>query len=512
MSGSKTLRWVVVAVVTGAVAFALGGCGASASDKAGGAQRQQPRVLIMANANGAPFELEPFAAAVARLSGQTLRIDFKNDWRRGHPSDETGLINDVRAGKADLGWAGSRAFDSVGVRSFDALHAPLLIDSYALEQRVLQSPLASEMLTPLTPLGLIGLGILPGPMRKPLGVSPLVAPADYRGKTLATSRSPVAELTLRTLGASAKAIGPGASIAGLDGIEQQVASIYGNRYDRVGKYLTSNVNLWPRPLVLFINRHILATLNQTQRDALRGAAKSALPATLAQQQHDEKESVAGLCRTGLKFVTASAAELASLRRAVQPVYEHLARNPLTKAAITQIQMIGSAGPSPPDAPSCAKASATPTVAGQATPIDGVYRMTTTQHDTVAAGSTLADAGPSNYGTWIYVFDRGQFAITQDNQQACTWGYGTFSVTGNHVHWLFTDGGGFSPDNAVNKPGESFVFGWSRYRDTLTLTPVAGAISPLNFRVKPLRLLSSTPARHYLSKRCLPPAAALPGIK
>ena len=40
------------------------------------------------------------------------------------------MIGDVEAGKADLGWAGSRAFDSVGVPSFDALHAPLLIDSY----------------------------------------------------------------------------------------------------------------------------------------------------------------------------------------------------------------------------------------------------------------------------------------------------------------------------------------------------------------------------------------------
>ena len=88
------------------------------------------------------------------------------------------MIGDVKAGKADLGWAGSRAFDSVGVPAFDALHAPLLIDSYALEQRVLQSPLVGDMLDGLKPLGVIGLGILPGPLRKPLGVSP---PGPTRG-------------------------------------------------------------------------------------------------------------------------------------------------------------------------------------------------------------------------------------------------------------------------------------------------------------------------------------------
>ena len=80
------------------------------------------------------------------------------------------MIRDVEAGKADLGWAGSRAFDNVGVQSFDALHAPLLIDNYPLEHKVLESPLCHEMLEGLEPVGLVGIGILPGPMRKPLGV------------------------------------------------------------------------------------------------------------------------------------------------------------------------------------------------------------------------------------------------------------------------------------------------------------------------------------------------------
>ena len=85
--------------------------------------------------------------------------------------------------------------------SFDALHAPLLIDSYALERKALESPLVREMLDGLEPLGVVGLGILPGPLRKPLGVSRLVRPADYAGKTLAFQRSRVAERTLRALGA-----------------------------------------------------------------------------------------------------------------------------------------------------------------------------------------------------------------------------------------------------------------------------------------------------------------------
>src|SRR5215212_7243599 len=186
-----------VAVLAVAMAFAVAGCLGSESDKAGGAHQQKPVVLTMANGNGLPLELEAFAAAVARLSNNTVRIEFKNDWRKGSPSYETEVIGDVKAGKADLGWAGSRAFDSVGVPTFDALHAPLLIDSYPLERKALDSPLAGEMLGGLKPLGVVGLGILPGPLRKPLGVSRLLGPADYAGKTLAFQRSRVAELTLR---------------------------------------------------------------------------------------------------------------------------------------------------------------------------------------------------------------------------------------------------------------------------------------------------------------------------
>src|SRR3954452_12937887 len=171
MDRTEAKQRIAVAVLAAALALAVGGCLGSESDKAGGAQHRKPVVLTMANGNGLPLELEAFAAAVARLSNNTVRIEFKNNWRQGSASYETEVIGDVKGGKADLGWAGARAVDSVGVTTFDALHAPLLIDSYALEQRVLQSPLVGDMLDGLKPLGVIGIGVLPGPLKKPLGVS-----------------------------------------------------------------------------------------------------------------------------------------------------------------------------------------------------------------------------------------------------------------------------------------------------------------------------------------------------
>ena len=154
------------AVLTAALAaLALGGCGSSGADKAGGERASKPTVLTLANANGDSVELEPFANAVEQRSGGTLKIAFKNHWRPGQADAEAGLIRDVKAGKADLGWAGTRAFDDVGVPAFDALHAPLLIDSLPLERAVLESALVPAMLGGLKPAGVTGLGILPGPLR-----------------------------------------------------------------------------------------------------------------------------------------------------------------------------------------------------------------------------------------------------------------------------------------------------------------------------------------------------------
>jgi TRAP-type transport system periplasmic protein len=478
---------VGITLMSVVIAFTAGGCdGTSSSDKAGSERDSEPVVLTMANANGSAVELEPFAAEVARLSDGTLRIKFASDWRQGTADYETKLIGDVKAGKADLGWAGTRSFDSVGVAAFDALHAPLLIESYELEQKVLKSPLAGQMLERLEPLGLVGLGILPGPMRKPLGVARLVRPEDYRGRELAIARSRVAENTLRAVGAIPHPIPSAGEIDGLDGVEQQIDAIQGNRYDSVAKYLTTNVNLWPRLPVIFMNKEAYTALSDTQRRALKEAASSALEPTLASQRRYEQESAAILCRRGLNFVTASEADLAALRDAVAPVYRRLDGDELTRSAIEQIRAMHPDG-ARPDAPACVDDGSSTSRAGKATPIDGVYVMTTTREEALPAGGAAPEEMASeNYGRWRFVLDRGRLYYTQSSEGASRWTKAKYQVRGDELTFEVTSYGGEAPNGAAEKTGEVFTFRWSRYRDRLTLEPVKGKVSPENFRAKPWR--------------------------
>jgi hypothetical protein len=311
----------------------------------------------------------------------------------------------------------------------------------------------------------------------------------------------VADETMRVLGAKPvwfPVMGP---IDEFDGIEQQTASIAGNGYDGIVKHFIANVNLWPRPLVIFTSRKTFDSLSLAQRNALRQAVANVQRPQTAFQRRTEQEAAGNLCRRGLTFETAGRDDLATLRRAVQPVYADLERDPTTRKAIGAIERLKRDSPVSPDAPpSCQGAGQE--ISGDPTPVDGVYEMTTDR--SAAAPEFYAE----NWGRWIFVFDRGRFAITQENRDACTWGHGQYSVKGREMTWTFTDGGGIAPTGALNRAGELFVFGWSRYRDTLSLTPVEGAVSPENFRAEPWHRISATPSPRYFAKRCPPPGNAL----
>jgi TRAP-type C4-dicarboxylate transport system substrate-binding protein len=486
--------------------MALAGCSIGGSERVGGKRAADTRVLTMLDPFSNRQELTQFVNEVSRLSRSTLRI-------RVAPADHDGAdyeaatIRDVQDGRADLAFAGSRAWDEFGARSLRALGAPFLVDSYPLQERVLTSGLVGSMLDELQPLGLAGIGILPGPIRRPLGVAnTLAASSDFRGLTIGTHQSRVADATLRALGARPQRL-PAAvsSLAGLDGIEFHVAAIESEGLDADGSRLMTNVNLWPRPLVVFAGARAYRGLSGDQRQILRTAAANVVSEKLAADRSSEAETGANLCRKGrATFDSATPEQLQALLHAVEPVYRELERDPETRTASEAIKLLKQRLAEPPtEIRNCRPASDAP-ASGAATEIDGVWSMDT---DRRAARPEYFE---ENWGHWIYVFDRGRFAFTQENETACTWGYGTYAVDGNRMSWIFEDGGGITPDDATNRPGEYFVFDFSVYRDTLTVTPVEGEISPLPFRAKPWRQLSDTASREHFSNRCPPPAAALRG--
>jgi TRAP-type C4-dicarboxylate transport system substrate-binding protein len=216
-----------------AVALAASACTGSGVDKAGGTRTEPPVVLTLADHEHAPDQIQFWIEEVQRRTGGSLRIQVTNRWRDQEVAYDKATIADVQAGKVQLAKVAARAYDTVGVTSFQALLAPLLIDNQTLEQRVLESELAGQMLAGTSKLGLVGLAVLPTDLNKPLGLSrPLLAVSDYRGARIGVRKGEVAKATFTALGATPVGYVPGGPLSGLDGVELGLETIEGSDYDR----------------------------------------------------------------------------------------------------------------------------------------------------------------------------------------------------------------------------------------------------------------------------------------
>jgi TRAP-type C4-dicarboxylate transport system substrate-binding protein len=146
-------RAAVLLAAALALAGPAAGCDFGGSERVGGERAAKPRVLTMLNPFTSSQELTDFADEVTRLSDGALQIRIVPAGHASRPDFEAATIRDVLHGRADLAMAASRASDEFGVRS---LRAPLLIDRYPLQERIVKSDLVDQMLAELRPLGLDG--------------------------------------------------------------------------------------------------------------------------------------------------------------------------------------------------------------------------------------------------------------------------------------------------------------------------------------------------------------------
>jgi TRAP-type C4-dicarboxylate transport system substrate-binding protein len=457
-------------------------CGGRAGlDKAGRDKAGAPVVLTLANHEQGPVELQAWADAVQRLSNGTLRIRVLNNWRIPDRDYDRRTIGDVRSGRVALAKIAVRAYDTVGVTNFQPLVAPFLIDSPALESRVLSSRFAQRALGATARLGLTGLALLPGQLRRPVGMSrTLLEPADFRGARIATREGQVAEATFRALGADPIELPYGSSLSPVDGAELSFEVLKDNRSVRDAGPLTTNLVFWPKAITVVMNADRFASLTRRQQQALRDAGPAAFGALMKKASESDDEARHLLCRIGTPFVRARSGQLAALRAAVQPVYAQVERGTGNAATLRQIEAIK--GDAAPDAPVCkpgetSKASA----GGHATPIDGDYRTSFSKRE-LEDSPDLADKGEINDGNWgafTLHLTHGRLTATQRNAHTRTTSTGRYTLSGNAIRLH------------IDQTDETFAVRWNLYRDTLKFQPDKKlGIIPTPFLVKPWRRIGS----------------------
>jgi TRAP-type C4-dicarboxylate transport system substrate-binding protein len=444
-------------------------------NKAGGAGQNRLTLTILTGESD-PGEATAYAQAVESASAGTIDVKVDNGLSVGVKATyETDVIQTVAAGKAELGFVAARAFDTLGVKSFQALHAPFLIDSYALEDKVLSSDWGRRLLEGPRQIGVVGLGYLQGPMRRPLGITrDLLTLADFQGAAIGIRGSTLNTSSMKALGAIPRVFVQG-DTSGLDAMEAHLGIIDNAGYDTGAKSLTGNVIFWPRPGVIMANAAALDGLTAGQQRILREAADATYQQSVIDVAHFSTVHRDDLCGRGLKIVNASQDALMALRKAVQPVYDDLETDPGTKATIEAVTALRTSMASAADTvTACSGTAASPSPSASPAlsgPFDGTWANCFTREEFVAAGPGPGEMNPGNWGCGTMVFKAGtfyQYATDDPSPHASS---GTYAVDGATLT--------ISP---ISDP-ERWQYTWSLFNDQLTLKKT-GVGGPTGIAVKP----------------------------
>jgi TRAP-type C4-dicarboxylate transport system substrate-binding protein len=394
-----------------------------AADKAGAIPAPVTLRLGTEGDEGTPVaeQIKVFADLVGELSGGMVVI--QPVWKANGDDNQHGwdqaVARKVVAGDLDMGMIPARAWDTEGVSTMRALHAPFLVTTDELSAAIATSDLADEMLAGLEAIGVTGLALAPESVRHLLVYG--TPPATIGGFKDLAVRSPRSDTTyalFEALGAKPDDFtDPGESFddviaAGLPAAAESSFALGGTLPGGTTTAI-GNLPLFPKVNSLVINSAAFARLSEEQRAALRSAATQ-MVSTVTATMPDTVGYAEQYCHNGGTILLADGALLAELRRAVQPVYADLEVDPITKSFVERITALGEeidAQPAAiaPCAPAAARAS--PSSSATASNADGfpegVYRKEVTLQELLDAGIDRPTA-QDHLGMWTLTFQDGQF--------------------------------------------------------------------------------------------------------
>lgn len=343
----RRLTGVLVAICVLGVGLLLAGCGSSSSSS-----KTLTLGYVTTPTHPYGLALAMFASQVEAASAGKLKIKLLPVYGGGN---DVTLLNDEKGGTVNMGSVSASVWDTEGVDSFEALQMPFLITNYKLEGAVLESPIEQQMLTGTSTLGLHGLAIHEGGLRKPVSNGPCITTAaGFNGVKMRVAPSSLLTASISALGASPQPLALSEVYLALknhtvSALEANLGLVYTNKYYEVAKCITGNVNLWPFPTVLSINNASWNSLSSAEQGWITTAADKLPAESLAIVSNPKSPLVSELCTAGIKFATATKSALTAMRSKVQSVYNTFTAHSPTGTFVTQIEQLKATTP-PPAAP------------------------------------------------------------------------------------------------------------------------------------------------------------------
>lgn len=301
--------------------------------------------------------MQDFASRVADLSHGSIVIERRYSLAPADHDWDHAFAQAFLDGEVDLAMVPARAWETVGVTSLAALQAPMLVSTDDLLDHVVTGDTAQTMLDGLGDVDTTGLALLPIGLRHLyfFGTPPTTV-AEMAGRGVRGPQSPTVWAFLSALG-----MDPADPATSNDYAEAVRAGTLGaaeTTYDLAPgtpAAATAVGNLVPYPYVVTLaaSDAALAGLSGEQRTILAEAAAGTRDGLVASRRSDA-EAAADYCSAShLAVVDLGPDELAAARRAAEPVYAGLEKDPGTKETIAAIRSIDDGLGNPgPDAVAC----------------------------------------------------------------------------------------------------------------------------------------------------------------
>ncbi|MCY4726470.1 hypothetical protein NYO98_09280 [Nocardioides sp. STR2] len=346
----------------------------------------------------------------ADTPGGALVKHFVEEVQRADPSititpdfsgapHEPDAVTAVSSGTADLAMVASRAFDTAGVTTLQALNTPLLIDTTSLANAVATSDLVPDLLAGLDEIELIGLGIAPEGMRHLFTEAKAVTDVnDLRGTVV---RSPQSEAVWSFLTATR------ATPIFDDSMSYDVSE---SQYDLELKFdqTAGNLTLFPKYDVIVLNEESALELSTAQLESLWTAASETTTWAVATTDSDAARAEV-FCANGGKIAAATPAELEEWQAVARPVVQDLRSVGTTADLIDAITDMKTGIDADDPITNCAGAGAAESTAGPR--LNGTYEFSATPREIGRAGIHDEAFIDINAGDYRIVLENGTLTRT-----------------------------------------------------------------------------------------------------
>jgi C4-dicarboxylate-binding protein DctP len=238
-------------------------------------------------------------------------------------------------------------FGPMGIKDFEVFDLPFLLPDLASLRKVTEGPIGKRMLKLMEPKGMIGLAYWDNGFKQMSANKPLRVPADYKGLKFRIQSSKVLEAQFRALGAIPQVMAFSEVYQALqtgvvDGQENTPSNMYTQKMHEVQKY-TTLTNHGYIGYVVVVNKKFWDGLPADVRGNLEKAMKEATDYTNHISAQENEEALDAMKKSGkTEFITLTKEQVAEMKKALNPLYEDMAKRVGKKLIDEVVATVGGA--------------------------------------------------------------------------------------------------------------------------------------------------------------------------